>query len=55
MKKVDDNARRIKGNLTTGQRLQLERSQTSIIVRTVKPGLKERRFTNIWKQHLDKC
>ena len=41
MKKVDDNARRIRRNLTTCQRLQLERSQTSIIVRNRKQDVRE--------------
>ena len=47
MKKVDDNARRIRGNLTTGQRLQLERSQTSIIVRNVKQDVREETYEHM--------
>ena len=47
MKKVDDNTRRIRGNLTTCQRLQLERSQTSIIVRNVKQDVREETYQHI--------
>ena len=47
MKKVDDNTRRIRENLTTFQCLQLERSQTSIIVRNVKQDVREETYQHM--------